>query len=369
MRKYSCKFMWLGLILAGALFSHCGGSSSTTETPAAATTGIAFNTAADFDVSAIASISKGLVKTTSGTCADLADLTADDPSLADGLDCDEDLGEVAHITPTKYAIVFKRVTLVNSDPSGADIDLIADTGTLASSETVSFTENDTSESVITIEPGDLAAGTYTGIEAEMYYFQMTFPVAGVTQNVRIYMSDDDFTSEAADRIGLGPHHQGDITFINDEGTEIGWVDDTWLTENLDTTRENAEDSPQNGVAGMDSETSHWRGYFGNGDFWNAAVLNQGANQDIYIFTLNFDTPLVIPDPAAITDLTTITVTFSVADTFYYEDCPPYGSAVDSTYHGFFPGDGGDAGGGGCIGQHAAESEWAPATPTAVITYE
>jgi hypothetical protein len=203
----------------------------------------------------------------------------------------------------------------------------------------------------------------------MYYFQMTFPVAGVTQNVRIYMSDDDFASEAADRIGLGPHHQGDVTLIGDDGVEDGWVDFTWLTANLAATRENTSDSPQNGVAGMDSETSHWRGFFGNADLWNAAALNQGADQDIYIFGLDFGTPLEIPDPATITDMTTITATFSVADTFYYEDCPAYGDG-STAYTGFFPGpDGGDAGGGGCTGAHAAESEWAPITPTAVITYE
>ncbi|MBI2342544.1 MAG: hypothetical protein HYY43_03500 [Deltaproteobacteria bacterium] len=367
MGNYSTKIAWLALFLGSALCTNCGGSSTTASQTT--TTGIALTAAADFSASAAASISKGLAKTTTGVCADLPDLSMDDPILTDGLDCDGDLGKVAHVTPTKYAIAFKRVTLVNGDSNSANIDLVADTGTLANSETVDFTEADASESVITIEPGDLTAGTYTGIEAEIYYFQMTFPVAGVTQNVRIYMSDDDFTAEAADRTGLGPHHQGDITFISDEGVELGWVDDTWLTENLAITRENAADSPQNGVAGMDAETSHWRGFFGNGVFWNAEALNQGASQDVYVYGVDFDTALIIPDPTTITDLTTITVTFSVADTFYYEDCPAYGDGT-TDFSGFFPGaDGGDAGGGGCAGPQAAESEWAPATPTATIAYE
>lgn len=369
MKNYSIKIAWLALFLGIALCAHCGSSSSTTPAPAAAT-GIALNTAADFSASAAASISRGLTKTTTGACSDRSDLSMDDPILTDGLDCDGDLGKVAHNTPTKYAIAFKRVSLINNDdPNVANIDLVADTGTLANSEVVNFTTDDTSESIITIEPGDLTAGTYTGIEAEMYYFQMTFPVAGATQNVRIYMSDDDFTAEAANRIGLGPHHQGDVTLIGDDGVEDGWVDSTWLSENLSTTRENQSESPQNGVAGMDGETLHWRGFFGNADFWNATPLVQGANQDIYLFTVDFGTPLEIPDPATITDLTTITVTFSVADTFYYEDCPPYGAAADATYPGFYPGDGGDAGGGGCTGLSATESEWAPMTPTAVIAYE
>lgn len=362
------KIVWLVLFLCVAPCTQCGGSSSATSTPAA-TTGITLATAANFSTSAATSIPRAMAKTATGVCADLTNFGMDDPSLTDGLDCDGDLGKAAHITPARYAIAFKRITLINENPSGADINMVADTGTLSNSEIVNFTEDDASESIVTIEPGGLAAGTYSGIEAELYYFQMTFPVASVTQNVRIYMSDDNFDSEAAARIGLGPHHQGDITFINDAGTELGWVDDTWLTANLTTTRENAENSPQNGAAGMDSETSHWRGFFGNGEFWNAEAQNQGAGQDIYTFSISFDTPLVIPDPSTITDLTTITVTFSVADTFYYEDCPPYGSAADSTYPGFFPGDGGDAGGGGCIGQQGTESEWAPMAPTAVITYD
>lgn len=375
MRNYSRKIGWLPLFLGIALCTHCTsdstGSGTTGETPSTTTTGIALQAAADFSASAStsASIFQALKRVTTGVCADRTDLAMDDPNLTDGLDCDGDLGKAAHITPTQYAIAFKRVTLVNGDSNGANIDLVADTGTLSNSETVDFTENDASESVITIAPGDLTAGTYAGIEAEMYYFQMTFSVAGVTQNVRIYMSDDDFPTEAADRIGLGPHHQGDITFISDEGVELGWVDDTWSTANLAATRDNVEDSPQNGVAGMDSETLHWRGFFGNGDFWNATALDQGANQDVYLFTVDFDTPLVISDPATITDLTTITVTFSVADTFYYEDCPPYGTAADAEFPGFFPGDGGDAGGGGCSGPQAAESEWAPLTPTSVVTYD
>ncbi len=366
MINYFKKIGWLALFLSVVLCAGCGGSS-TSATPAA-TTGIALNTAADFSASAAASISKYLAKSTTGVCADLADLTSDDPILADGLDCDGDLGKVAHVTPTKYAIAFKRVELVNQDPALANIDLVANTVTLANSEVVNFTTDDTSESVITIEPGDLTAGTYTGIETEMYYFQMTFPVAGVTQNVRIYMSDDDFTAEAADRIGVGPHHQGDITFINDAGTEIGWVDDNWLEANLTITRGEA----QNGAGGTDSETGHDRGFFGNATLWNAEALVQGADQDIYLFTVNFDTPLVIPDPATITDLTTVTVTFSVADTFYYEDCPAWGSqnGGNGDYPGFYPGPlGGDAGGGGCTGAHQALSEWAPMTPTAVITYD
>lgn len=369
MRNHSRKIGWLPLFLGIALCTHCTSNSTssntTGETPSTTTTGIALQAAADFGASASASLSRLMKETTTTTCTELeaaqgAAITQDDPSLADGSDCDGDLGVVAHVTPTKYSLAFKRVTL-KAQGGGTDIDLIPDTGTLANSEVVEFTSADSSESIITIEPGDLTAGTYTGIEAELYYFQMTFPVANTTQNVRIYMSDDDFTAEAADRIGLGPHHQGDITFINDAGIELGWVDSTWLTANLSTTRENVSDSPQNGDAGMDSVTLHWRGFFGDDVFWNAEALNQGANQDVYITTYDFDAgnELVIPDPATITDLTTITTTFSTADTFFYEDFSPFGS--NPNFPGFYPDTGGEAA--------AAGDAWAPLAPTAAITYD
>ncbi|MBI1908641.1 MAG: hypothetical protein HYS22_00515 [Deltaproteobacteria bacterium] len=356
MKIYSKKFVWLALLSSATLYNSCGGNGTT------ASTGISFKTAANFSASASASLSKFLAKvaTTTKTCAELktelgAAITQDDPSLADGLDCDGDLGVVAHVTPTKYSLAFKKVVL-KAQTGGTDINLIADTGTLAKSEVVEFTSTDSSKSVITIAPGDLTAGTYTEIEAELYYFQMTFPVAGVTQNVRIYMSDDDFAAEAADRIGLGGHHQGDVTLVGDDGVEEGWIDYTWTTANLMKTRPTV----MGGAATSDPETTHDRGFFGDNSFWNTATLTQGANQDIYIATYDFDTgkELVIPDPTTITNLTTVTVTFSTADTFFYEDFAPFGS--NASFPGFYPDTGGEA--------TAAGEAWAPLAPTATVTY-
>lgn len=345
------NLLFLAVIL---LFVACGsGSGGTGDTASTIpgsniTEGLNFTAAANFSASAVASVSKSALKTTTGVCADLPDLTMDGPALTNGLDCDGDGGRAAHVTPSKYALAFKRVTLL-AQSGGTNIDIIADTGTLARSDVVDFTDGDSTESVVTIDASDLSAGTYTGIEAEIYYFQLTFSVAGVTRNVRIYMSDDDFSAEGS----LG-HHQGDVTLVNDDGTELGWVDYTWALENLATSRSDN----QTGAGGTDSETGHARGFFGNDEFWNAAPLRQGANQDIYIETLTFDSPLVVPDPSTITDITTITATFSVADTFYYEDFPPY----DSTdYPGFYPDTGGEAA--------DVNREWAPAAPTAVITYD
>ena len=339
MLPFSCLVLWSVVFV---FFGSC--TSGTTGTT---TTGLRLETAADFSASASASLSQLMTKTTTtGTCSSLiSPITDDDPTLADGLDCDVDGGLVAHVTPTRYAIAFKRATLIPSTGSSAEIDLISDQGTLAQSEVVVFTSDDDSETIVTLTPSQLTAGSYSGVEAELYYFQLTFPVAGVAKNVRIYMSDDDFPAEGS----LG-HHQGDITFIDDNGTEVGWVDSTWLTANLATTRSSA----QNGAGGTDAQTGHARGFFGNTAFWNTTDLAQGAGQDIYLTMFEFSTPLQIPAISSITDLTTITVTFSAADTFYYEDYVPRGT-------GFFPDSGGEA--------TSEATGWAPLPPDATVVVE
>ncbi|MBI2340468.1 MAG: hypothetical protein HYU99_08930 [Deltaproteobacteria bacterium] len=346
-------FLWYPAVGFILMASACSSSSSSSDSSDEATSGLQFDVAGDFDSSASAA-SALIRRVTTGECADLEDSTMDSPILEDGLDCDGDDGIVEHITPSRYALAFKRATLLPADVEGEDaesVDLIADTGTLAASEIVDFTEDDTEESIISIDSADLPAGTYSGVEVELYYFQLTFQVAGVEQNVRVYMSDDDFEAEGS----LG-HHQGDITFIDDndtsddlsDDTELGWIDSTWLSENLSDTRGDG----QNGAGGVDDETGHDRGFFGNEEQWEQEELNQGAEQDIYLATLDFDELLTI-DPEV---LTTITAAFSVADTFYYEDFAPQDTA---DFPGFFPGDGGEA--------TAESGEWAPLIPTAEIT--
>ncbi len=339
MQKINQALIFLGTISLG-LFSGCGSSSTTTTD----TTGLRLDVSGDFDTSAAASFSALERYVTTGTCADLtAPITNDDPALADGLDCDGDSGVVAHVTPSTYTLAIKRATLLGSDENTSDFALIADTGTLAEAEVVSFTEAAASTTMITIDPADLNAGTYSGIEAELYYFQMTFEIAGTDTTVRIYMSDDDFAAEG----NLG-HHQGDITMIDANGDELGWIDSTWLAANIALTRGEG----QNGAGAIDAETGHERGFFGNEDFWNQEALVQGTGADTFIMELDFASALEIPDPATITALTTITATFSVADTFFYEDFAPLGT-------GFFPDTGGEA-----TSEGAA---WAPLSPTAEIT--
>ena len=116
----------LGLLSLMLLFVGCGGGTTTDNATA---TGLSFTAAADFTTSGVANLAK-LAKTTTGQCTDLDEpITNDEPVLTDGLDCDEDLGIVAHLTPSKYSLAFKRVTLTSAD-GGADIDTLVYSSTL-----------------------------------------------------------------------------------------------------------------------------------------------------------------------------------------------------------------------------------------------
>lgn len=360
------RSLFLSLMVLGtfSLFLSCssttssdatggtGGSAGAAGTGGSASGGLRLRSEADFGRTATQAPGLVMVKATStGVCGDRSDPTMEDPVVADGEDCDGDGGVVAHLTPSLYAIAFHHVTLVPEDIAGEDapaIELVSPAATLADSEVIEFSTSEDSQTVVTIDPDDLTEGSYSGIEMGIYYFQMTFPVGGVERNVRFYMSDDDFASEGS----LG-HHQGDITFIDDEGTELGWVDSTWLIGNVVTTRSDG----QNGAGGTDSQTGHDRGFFGNQALWNSTDMNQGADQDIYVTTVDFsEGSLEIPDPSTISSLTTIAATFSVADTFFYEDFPPQNT---TEFPGFFPDTGGEATGG----------EWAPLLPTAILSID
>lgn len=325
------------VVLLSLVLVACGSATNLSTT-----TGLRLDSAGDFESSASANLSNLILQSlTTGACDDLdTPITSDNPILADDLDCDEDGGIVKHITPTQYSIAFKRVTLLGV---GVDhIDFVSDTGTLALSEVIDFTTTDSSTTLATLDPEDLAAGTYSGIEAEIYYFQLSFPVGGTTRNVRIYMSDDDFPVEGS----LG-HHQGDITFISDAGVELGWIDSTW-SDTLATSRSD----DQNGAGGTDAETGHDRGFFGDSTLWDAPSRALGSTQDVFIALFPFAESLVIPDISTIDGLTTITINFSVADAFYYEDFAPQGT-------GFSPAAGGEA--------TSDSAEWAPLIPTASVT--
>jgi hypothetical protein len=223
-------------------------------------------------------------------------LTEDTPQYAAGLDCDGDGAPIAYLTPAEYRVAFKRVTFVH-DTDGP-VDVVPDAGTLAASDIADITQE------ITIADMDVPAGRYVRFEVELYFFEMLLEGGPEPLRVRVYLSDDDFPAEGS----LG-HHQGDITLVDEDGNELGWVapGQTWDAEHLLADRGDTQ-----GGGGIDAETGHRRGLYGDGSLWNQTRFNQGPDQDIYVI----ETPI---DGTLASDATTITFVFDVSDTWFFED--------------------------------------------------
>lgn len=292
-------------LLAAAFALFCLGCGSGSTNTSSTNVTVSVRAKADFDtsVSPILSRAINLVKEAKlTTCPDPAP-SLDDPQYATGLDCDGDSGAINFVTPTTFKVAIKKLTFIKDDDT--TVDIIPDTGTLTASEVYNLT------SEITISPTDLSlsAGTYPTVEGEIYYYEITMEINSEDniQTIRVYLSDDDFLSEEG--VGLGHHHQGDITLIDSDGTELGFVmeDSLWNADNLAAERGNI-----NGAGLTDAETQHKRGLFGNTDLWNQENFNQGTSQDIYTFSepLNLE----------ITDASeAVLITFDVKDSWFYED--------------------------------------------------
>lgn len=298
-------FIRRGLVLSGLIALpliaiSCGKSSNDRGVVTTAQTTV--NMKADFASSAKTVVSESskpgqLYK--QSACPGSASLT-DDPALSAGLDCDGDSGIVQYITPQRFKVAFKRLTFVKDD--GSHVDIIPDRGTLANSLVFDITSLET----ITQKP--VAEGTYSSFQAELYYYEIKMPINSapeIIQSLRVYLSDDDFPAEGS----LG-HHQGDITFINANGTEIGWVGvaTPWVPAALQTDK-SAVDRP----GSIDSETGHKRGLFGDTTLWNQAAFKQGNGKDLFLMEKPLG--LVISGTTG----KTVTFTFSTKDSWFFED--------------------------------------------------
>jgi len=282
-----------------ALLSSCGGSSGDTTTETNNTTDQ--QKAAQFIIGA-----KYDDTTTKTTRAE----------TTFGQDADEDGGVWTAITPSNFKVAFKSATLTHKD--GTTYALIPDSGTLTNSTVI-----DLSTDSYVINSSDIPNGEYESISAEIYYHQITMPmnIPVESQVIRVYLSDDDFSAEG----NLG-HHQGDITLIGADGIEKGWAigDKPWIVSNVS----NIRSETQNGAAGVDQETGHARGYYGDTDLWNNALIdngftyydpNQGSEQDIY----NIASPLNL----TVTDDSQfeVTITFDLTNAWLFEDFDPTGT--------------------------------------------
>jgi hypothetical protein len=275
----------------------CGKSSSESETA----TKTSIKMVADSTQSATMGLYKaGVSKQLSKLSACSGSTAMDGPDYVAGLDCDGDGGTVQYITPESFKIAFKRLSFTTG--SSDKFDIIPDRGTLANSLVFDIT------SLATIAQPPIAVGTYASFQAEIYYYEIKMKIntsPEITQSLRIYLSDDDFPSEGS----LG-HHQGDITFIDTSGAEIGWVGvaTPWIAASLQHDKTSV-DRP----GSIDSETGHKRGQFGDSAFWNRTALNQGSGKDIYLMEKPLG--LVINGTTG----KTVTFTFSIKDSWFYED--------------------------------------------------
>ncbi len=255
---------------------------------------VAVQLAADFGANASGKLSAARAKELCPSSAP----AMDGPMYQGEQDCDGDGGIVRYITPSAYKIAVKRLAFENAD--GVLVDIIVDTGTLANAEVLDLT------AAVTLPVLSLPIGEYPNFYAELYYHELTMPLYDPADpdTLRVYVSDDSFPAEG----NLG-HHQGDITLLDVNDTELGFVPagDLWQPALLETTR-----GAINGAGGTDPETGHLRGLYGNLDRWNVAALAQGPGQDIFIIEGELD--LVLDEAGG-----SVTFSFDVQDAWFFED--------------------------------------------------
>ncbi|MBN2716298.1 MAG: hypothetical protein JXX14_10615 [Deltaproteobacteria bacterium] len=263
------------------------------------------------------------------------------PGSPTGSDADGDGGIVAFSTPQRFWVALKKVTFLADDGS---VDVLPDTGRLTNAVLLELTDDQVLDALA------LPVGNYHSVEMELYYYQLEIPLysADSPQAIRVYLSDDDFPDE-----GMGGHHQGDITLVNEDGTEIGWVDAgmPWTDSYLLANRGDLK-----GAGGTDSQTGHARGLFGDGNLWENALFQQGASQDIYIFR----GPLNLNVRAG--SVSNVEVRFQTQNTWFFEDFD--GDGI------FSPCQGGDANGhqDACWYDESSGlgADWAPLFPMPVM---
>lgn len=301
------KSIWTWVTLAGSMVlmlavNSCGTSSSSSSGNGAdALAPVSVKMKADFTALGAPGLFKTFHDPKLTSCP--SPTFSDGPNLVAGLDCDANGGFTAYLTPQSFKVAIKRLSFVKSDSS--HVDFVPDQGLLSQSLVFDLS------SQVTISQLEISAGSYTTVQAELYYYEIKMPINSnptITQSIRVYLSDDDFPAE-----GSRGHHQGDITFVDNNGDEIGWVTpgDPWTSAFLQL-----NSALVSRPGGTDPESGHQRGPFGDSDLWDQAAFTQGDSKDIFLINASFG-------PAGLTvsaDVSkTVTFTFSVKDSWFWED--------------------------------------------------
>jgi len=171
-------------------------------------------------------------------------------------------------TPDNYYIALKSATMVGKDGT-TDFKLFTESK-LSDSFVFDFTNKNIKKSLL--KGSNIPEGKYSSMKLEIYYLQMKLPIStkerGVEKrNIRIYLSDDAETEN-------GVHQPGDMTQIDDNGQERGWLLGEGQTPNMDpvTPRTAAYTNEGAGQVWYDFAGKNGKDYgpFGDVNFMNEA---------------------------------------------------------------------------------------------------
>jgi len=205
-------------------------------------------------------------------------------------------------TPTAYSIGVKSAILKGADGT-ADYAIVSKEK-LTESEPFSFTTEDgDAKSLIATAGNDFIQGSYESLELVIHYLQMTLDTyidgSKVSRTLRIYLSDDSSASE-----GSGGHKAGDVTAINGDGEETGWLmGNAYDNFTGITPREDAYQDELNRWLVFAGKNSEEYGPFGDASFKEIA---QPYTEKI---ELDFN----------LRNAKTILITFNVGDTWNCDD--------------------------------------------------
>ncbi len=188
-------------------------------------------------------------------------------------------------TPDNYIVALKSVTLIG-DEGTSDFEIFNESD-LSSSFVFDFSDAETTHSLM--QGTTVPDGNYSSVKVEIYYLQMKLNISASNgiepRNIRIYLSDDAETEG-------GLHQPGDMTQINDAGTEEGWMlgngqspDMTPISPRSDAyTEDEGNDGLGDGNSWFDfaGKPANNFGPFGDVDFMN------NAPHPIYSAVVNFD---------------------------------------------------------------------------------
>ncbi len=210
-------------------------------------------------------------------------------------------------TPMEYIIALKSATLIGEDESD-DFELF-NKESLSNSIVYDFKNDDAMHN---LNDDEIPDNNYIGIRFELYYLQMRIHIFSIQRglehrNMRIYFSED------------GEHRPGDVTQINEDGVEIGWLFGTGIMPDFDpvTPRTYAYTVMGQGTDWFifDDKSAEFYGPFGNMAFWNQNDSQPFVQEAYFYYQQNSEKNIIVD--------------FNVIDCWQFED---------KTGDGYFGGD-------------------------------